>query len=96
MKLLAWMIAFNVAVAYVTLAIAVEVPTNKAVCEQAGMRWKEKNEKCAYETRKKPMPPTQVRNVLGIMGLSCNFLGLIWISRIWIDDDRKARNHFYS
>jgi hypothetical protein len=95
-KILILMIALNVAVAYATLAIAVEVPTTKSICKQAGMRWKEKKEKCVYETRKKPMLRTEVRNVLGIIGLSCNFLGLIWMSRIWIDDERKARNRFYS
>ena len=41
MKIIASIVALNLAVAFATPVVAAEIPTTKAECEQAGMRWKE-------------------------------------------------------
>jgi hypothetical protein len=41
MKILASIIALNLTVAFATPVVAAEIPTTKADCEQAGMKWEE-------------------------------------------------------
>ena len=72
MKIIASIVALNLAVAFATPVVAAEIPTTKAQCEQAGMRWKESanQDKCRFaKARNFPAP---VRIVLGIIGLGSN------------------------
>jgi hypothetical protein len=71
MKILASIIALNLAAAFAMPVVAAEIPTTKADCEQAGMKWKEQvnQNKCRSAVRREHMLPTPVRNVLGIIGL---------------------------
>ena len=50
MKIIASIVALNLAVAFATPVVAAEIPTTKAQCEQAGMRWKESanQDKCRF------------------------------------------------
>jgi hypothetical protein len=85
MKILALIIALNLAASFAMPVVAAEIPTTKADCEQAGMKWKEwaPNEKCRFPVRREPTLPAPVRNVLGIIGLGSALLGLIILYREW-------------
>src|SRR6476646_9138804 len=77
MKIVASIVALNLPVAFATPLVAAEIPTTKAQCEQAGMRWKESanQDKCRFaKARNFPAP---VRIVLGIIGLGSTLLGVI-------------------
>ena len=66
MKIIASIVALNLAVAFATPVVAAEIPTTKTECEQAGMRWKDCR---SINARKLPSP---IRIVLGIIGLGLN------------------------
>jgi hypothetical protein len=82
MKIIAWIVALNLAVAFATPVVAAEIPTTKAECEQAGMRWKESanQDKCRFSVYKLPAP---VRIVIGIIGLGLTLLGVIILYQEW-------------
>src|SRR6476660_10570104 len=85
MNIIASIVALNLAVAFATPVVA-EIPTTKAECEQAGMRWKEEadQDKCrrraTFEARNLPAP---VRIVIGIIGLGLTLLGVIILYQEW-------------
>jgi hypothetical protein len=85
MKILASIIALNLAAAFATPVVAAELPTNKADCEQAGMKWKEQanQNKCRFADRSEHRLPAPVHNVLGIIGIGANLLCLIMLYREW-------------
>src|SRR6476661_8612371 len=83
MNIIASIVALNLAVAFATPVVAAEIPTTKAECEQAGMRWKEEanQDKCRFaKARNFPAP---VRIVLGIIGLGLTLLGVIILYQEW-------------
>src|SRR6476661_8104978 len=77
MKVIAWIVALNLALAFATPVVAAEIPTTKAECEQAGMRWKDCR---SINARKLPDP---VRIVIGIIGLGLTLLGVIILYQEW-------------
>jgi len=68
--------------------VAAEIPTTKAECEQAEMRWDEQANKCRPAFGK-PMLPAPVRHVLGIIGMGSALLGLILLYREWRDQELR-------
>ncbi len=62
MKIIASIVALNLAVAFATPVVAAEIPTTKAECEQAGLKWKDCR---SINARKLPAP---IRIVVGIIG----------------------------
>src|SRR6476661_2033538 len=77
MKIIASIVALNLAVAFATPVVAAEIPTTKAECEQAGMRWKD----CRSLNARKLAAP--IRIVLGIIGLGLTLLGVIILYLEW-------------
>ena len=65
--------------------VAAEIPTTKADCEQAGMKWKEwaSNEKCRFPVGRGSRVLDPVRKVLGLIGLGSALLCLIILYREW-------------
>ena len=85
MKILASIISLNLAVAFAIPVVAPEIPTTKADCKQAGMKWKEwaYQDKCRFAVDRARKLPAPVRNVLGIIGLGSALLGLTILYQEW-------------
>ena len=85
-KILALIIAMSFAPAFVMPAVAGETPTAMAECEKAGRNWSEQSATC---TEWKPSIPAPLRNVLGVIGIVCGFVGFMMVCRIWVEENRR-------
>jgi hypothetical protein len=76
MTIIASIVALNLAVAFATPVVAAEIPTTKAQCEQAGMRWKESanQDKCRFAKARNFFRPSTY----------CP-----WHYRAWLDSSRS-------
>src|SRR6476620_12646223 len=83
MKIIASIVALNLAVAFATPVVAAEIPTTKAECEQAGMRWKEEANQDKCRSAKARNFPAPVRIFIGIIGLGLTLLGVIILYQEW-------------
>ena len=70
MKIIASIVALNLAVAFATPVVAAEIPTTKAECEQAGLKWKD-----CRSINARSFPPQYVLS-LALSGLVLTLLGM--------------------
>ena len=78
MKIIALIVALNLAASFAMPVVAAEIPTTKADCEQAGMKWKEwaPNEKCRFQLGGSPRFLLRSVMSLALSGLARLFSGV--------------------
>src|SRR5262245_3245747 len=86
-KVVAATISLTLAGASVPSIVAAEIPTTKAGCEEAGMKWKKKTNKCVRWPKRST--PTPARLVVALIGIGSALVVLLFIGRAALAERRK-------